>query len=618
MGVKCIFCSLLLASTTLYAQDTNELKPFTISGNRMETPLMESGRNVQLITSEMIEAMPVQNLNELLQHISGVDFRQRGAWGAQADVSLRGGTFDQTLILVNGIKVSDPQTGHHNMNLGIDLNAIKQIEVIKGPAAARYGLNAFSGVINIIIAPEEDDQLRMGFGAAQAHNSKLPEPFYGGYQSHASAHFGVGKSRQMLSFSRDQSTGYRQNTDLNRHSVNYLGELKGRFGKFAALGSLVDNAFGAAGFYAFPIDSTSEEQVRTYMAALQHTISRGAFRLHTKIYSRKNFDTYTLFREQPEVFQNRHRTDVEGIELHGAFTYDIGTLGMGLEYRREAINSTNLGLRVRDNYGVFLENRLWLMKDRLTVNTSLYINESSDFDMQFLPSLELSYSLTERLSFFGNAGQSFRVPTFTDLYYQGPTNIGNPNLTPERSINYEIGSKWMVRNQFVQASAFYQNATNLIDWVRDSLTQPWQPRNYDAVATIGAEFNYELRLKMPIAMTPFSIGFMRIGYTWLDMRIADKKESISRYALNNLRHQANTQLSLSWNDRFFIIPTIRFVDRKNYKQYWLADMRLKYKIKDVALWFDCTNLFDTDFIEAANAPMPGRWYRAGVDLRLRS
>jgi len=128
-----------------FGQDTNSLNELVVTDNRIETSIMESGRNVQVLTKRQISALPVQNLNDLFQHISGVDFRQRGAWGAQADVSMRGGTFDQTLILVNGIKVSDPQTGHHAMNLGIDLNSIKQIEVIKGPAASRYGLNSFSG-----------------------------------------------------------------------------------------------------------------------------------------------------------------------------------------------------------------------------------------------------------------------------------------------------------------------------------------------------------------------------------------------------------------------------------------------------------------------------------------
>lgn len=127
----------LLFPIALQAQNTDSLPEVLISGNRMETSLMEDGRNVQVLTKKQIESLPVQSVNELLQHVAGLDFKQRGPWGAQADVSLRGGSFDQTLVLLNGIKINDPQTGHHTMNLGIDLNSIKQVEIIKGPAAAR-------------------------------------------------------------------------------------------------------------------------------------------------------------------------------------------------------------------------------------------------------------------------------------------------------------------------------------------------------------------------------------------------------------------------------------------------------------------------------------------------
>mgnify|MGYP003705940119 CR=1 FL=1 len=607
----------LLFPAFSYAQDTNALNEVVVSDNRIETSVMESGRNVQVLTKKQIEALPVQNLNDLLQHVSGVDFRQRGAWGAQADVSLRGGTFDQTLILVNGIKVSDPQTGHHAMNLGIELSSIKQIEVIKGPAASRYGLNSFSGVINIITEPTSDDQVSVSASTGQAYDSQLPNEFYGGYDARTTVHVGSKKSRHLLSGSRTQSTGYRPNTDLNRNTVMYQSITESSIGTFNVMGSFVSNDFGASGFYAFPIDSSSEEQVTTFLTAVQHTLKKGAFRLHSKVYSRKNFDTYTLFRERPEVFQNVHRTDVEGAEVHGTYTYKVGTVGLGTEYRREAINSSNLGLWTRDNIGVFVENRLWLMKERLALNTGAYINVSSDFGTQILPSIELNYKINQRLALFGNAGQSFRVPTFTDLYYVGPTNVGNGDLKPESSTNYEVGVKAKEGAHFIQVSGFYQDASDLIDWVRDSVSQPWQPQNYESVATTGLEFNYELRAQQSIGNSLFSWDMARVGYTYLDMQTQSQGESISRYAISNLRNQLTFQTTFSYNNKLSLSLTTRYLDRPVYNSYWLVDARVQYRVSNASFWLDCTNILDTQYIETANALMPGRWFRAGFEIVIK-
>lgn len=600
----------------LNAQDSIGLKEVIVTGNRIETSVMESGKNVTVITREQIARMPVRTVNELLQHVAGVDLRQRGAWGAQADVSTRGGSFDQCLVLVNGIKMNDPQTGHHNMNLGIDIQSIRQIEVIKGPAASRYGLNAFTGVINIITEPAGESRLNIGSYIAQGGNAKLPAPYHGGYEVHGSAHWAGSKTRHMVSGSRTQSTGYRPNTDLSRHAATYQSVTDTRAGEFNLLGSFVSNDFGASGFYAYPIDSTSEEQVETWLAAIQHTLRKNAWQFKTKAYTRKNFDTYTLFREAPAIYQNRHRTDVGGAELHAAYTYAIGTAGIGVEFRQEAITSNNLGQRTRDNLGIFGENRLSLLRDKLNLSAGFYLNRSNAFGTRFLPSVDVNYQLTQSLHAFATWGQSFRVPTFTDLYYVGPTNVGNPGLKPEQATNYEAGMKWGHGRHYVQASAFYQQATDLIDWTRDSVTQPWQPMNYESVGTTGFEFNYDLRATQKLSEV-ITWDVARASYTWLDMQIASTGETISRYTLNNLRHQVTLQSALTFWNKVGVTLTGRYLDRMAYKSYWLADARVQYTTPAATLWLDCTNLLDTAYVEAAQAPMPGRWFRLGFELQVK-
>ena len=91
-------------------------------------------RVVMSIDKTTIAQMPVQTVQELLNNLPGLDVRQRGGSGVQADISMRGGTFDQVLILLNGVAISDPQTGHHTLNLPIDLNMVERVEILQGGA----------------------------------------------------------------------------------------------------------------------------------------------------------------------------------------------------------------------------------------------------------------------------------------------------------------------------------------------------------------------------------------------------------------------------------------------------------------------------------------------------
>jgi vitamin B12 transporter len=181
-------------------QEAEELKEVVVSGNRIELPISETSRSVVILTQKEIAALPVQNLNELIQSVAGVDVRQRGAYGMQGDVSTRGGTFEQTLILLNGIKMNDPQTGHHNLNIGVDIANIERIEIIKGPAASRYGLNSFSGVINIVTKPSTENTARINMATMQSASGDFLTEANSGYAIGASADFGKEKWRNQIQY----------------------------------------------------------------------------------------------------------------------------------------------------------------------------------------------------------------------------------------------------------------------------------------------------------------------------------------------------------------------------------------------------------------------------------
>jgi len=607
---------LVLLPFTSFAQDSVRLQEVIVSDNRIETPLSQASRNIEVISQMEIKEMPVQSVNELLQYVAGVDLRQRGPWGAQADLSIRGGNFDQVLLLLNGVQMSDPQTGHHVLNLGIDLDAIQQIEIIKGPAASRYGLNSFSGAINIITKTKDENSGKFGATLGRGENSKLPGSYFAGNEIRGGLNLKIKSSRHLLSGTTLQSSGYRANTDLNKTTLFHQSSFTSKLGDFDINSSYINNKFGASGFYAFPIDSTSEEEVETYFASIRHNIKLKSLRLKSNVYFRQNYDTYTLFRDAPQIFQNQHRTDVAGAEIHGAVTYKTGILGLGVSYRNEHIESSNLGTWTRDNLGAFLENRLYLFEDQLILNAGLYLNNTSDYGFQALPSVDFNYSLTSELSAFGSFGQSFRIPTFTDLYYVGPTNVGNAELKPEKADMYELGLKMnRGKHQFL-VSGFYKQASDLIDWVRSTELEPWQPQNYASVATTGFEVNYNSRAYYSITKW-LEVNPSRIGYTWLDMKDISGDAVLSRYSLNNLNHQVVGQTGLRLWKKFSVSLSGRFIDREAYTDYTLVDLRLQYSVKSVSTFIDVTNLGNTAYIESSNALMPGRWFRMGFDVKLK-
>lgn len=588
----------------------------TVSDGRIETAVMSTGRSIEIISQATIRQLPVQTVHELLQYVAGLDLRQRGPWGTQADVSLRGGSFDQTLVLVNGIKLSDPQTGHHQLNLSLDLGAVRQVEILRGPAAARYGLNAMSGVINIITDLPQGSGVRLTASAGRAADSQLPDSLRLAYQLGLRVFRGNERFRQQLQWQRMESSGHRTNTDFLRHALFYQGLLRTGSGDWQLMGQWLRNAFGASGFYAYPIDASSREEVETSLLALQHEQQRGDWRLRAKLYGRLNKDTYTLFRLEPQRFQNRHRTEVGGAELHATYGHRWGRLSLGTEGRTESISSNNLGQRARQHLGFFVQQRFELLRNRLSVNAGFYHNFSSDFGQQWMPAVELSYAMRRQFSLFANTGRGFRLPTFTDLYYRGPSNLGNEALQPERAHQWEGGGKWSAGNHQAQLSVFWQRATDLIDWVRASTAEPWQVNNYEAVSNQGLEWSYQYRRRRSPPADGLVVTQLQCSYTYMNPRLLRSEPLVSRYALSHLNHQLNLQAVLQLSRHWALSAQCRYLDREAYRSYALGDVRLQYGREAYRIQLDINNLWDTYYEELANAPMPGRWLRLGVELFL--
>jgi iron complex outermembrane receptor protein len=328
------------------------------------------------------------------------------------------------------------------------------------------------------------------------------------------------------------------------------------------------------------------------------------------LFWRKNTDDYLLDRDNPQLYHNYHETNSYGGELQTEIYSSLGISVLSAEISRENIQSTNLGDHQRDKTGLYFEQQfLTTFPVHLSLGFSSFYY--SDWGWQTWPGIEISWQIFQTTTLFASYNQAFRVPTFTELYYQSPTDYGNPGLHPEESKELEIGFNSRFDRLSIASSVFRREAENLIDWLRINESEPWQAMNLTEIATDGFEIiaGYSFDQKM----NPGVIRQIQTSYTWLSSD-ADAAGYETKYVLNYLKHQflANIQhgliipdLSAGWN--------IRYEQRENAGDYWLVDLKMTYTIKPFLFYAEATNLFNQSYESVAAVPMPGRWIKAGFN-----
>jgi len=588
---------------------TSDLDSILISANRISIPFSEDSRSISIITNKQIERLDPTDINDLLQVVAGVDVRQRGAQGVQADVSIRGGTFEQTLVLINGIRMSDPQTGHHMMNLPLSVEDIERIEIIKGPAARMYGQNAFSGAINIVTKVQSD------FGAT--FKAGFGENSLGLVYLNLSAP--IGKYKQSISGSYRSSEGYRFNTDFIIRNLFYQSQIDVKDGEIRFLAGYVDRDFGANGFYGNETFINQYETVQTWVANVSAKKQYGNLIIMPKISYRSNNDNWQFLREDPELFQNFHESGVLTTEVQSTLLHSLGALGIGVEHNYLTLESTNLkdqsgnGDHLRNQFGAHIENRFVLADGKLDVTPgilALYITDREE--LNFFPGLDVGYSLGEKFKIFANAGWTTRIPTFTDLYYQDAGNSGNPDLLPERAFTYEVGLKYKYENRHVQLSYFDRKATDQIDWFRQTEDDKWMPDNFSVATYKGFDASYQRAFA-----SNYFIDFISISYTYLNANFEENDFAFSRNQLENLRHQLVIQPQFSVkNFKFSVL--FKYNDRVSLDDYYTFNTNFSYQYKRQKFFLRASNLTGQIYKETNLVEMPGRWVSGGVEMKLGS
>lgn len=616
------------------------LEDVEVTGSRAPLALGQAARMVTVLSREEIQAAPVQSINDLLKMAVGVDVRQRGPIGAQTDVSIRGGSYEQIAVLLNGINICDAQTGHNAFDLPCDVADILRIEVLEGPAARVYGASSLVGAINIVTSQAPEASLERDYnGQVRLEGGSF------GYLSAAGRYALTPHADQLtssLSATYTRSDGYQRsaaghlNSDYTGGKVFYQGGYADQAMQLQWHAGLSAKGFGSNTFYSGRFDEQYEQTLKFFTAIQGETSGR----LHLKpaIYWNRGYDRFELIRGSEDLVPfNHHLTDAFGINLNCYFDWAAGRTAFGGEFRNEDIVSGNLGEPLnapfrdykyglnRSNLSFHLEHNLLLKRFTLSAGFIAVKNTWNEMPFTIYPGIDASLRLGKGWKLYASYNASLRMPSFTELYYSVGGHKADKYLKPEELQAVEGGLKYNSLMLSAQASVFHNHCKQMIDWILDPTeAEPvWRSVNYTKVNTLGFETSATLQLHR---LLPLPGATLQVAYSYIDEDKVGQHQIESQSTLEYLRHKLVGQLHMPIVERLSLDVKYRLQKRAGnyttnagivmpYHTYDVVDTRLSWTAPSYTLYAEVNNLFGSHCVDFGNVRQPGLWLTIGAKYR---
>ncbi len=577
----CVFIFLIVFQTPLTAQET-VLDEVIVSSPRIELSMGQQSRSVITITAKEIAESGANTLIDVLSDVAGIELRSRGAQDVQSDIYIRGGGFDQVLLLIDGIKVDNPQTGHHTLNAILPIEMIERVEILKGAAGRVYGQNAFSGAINIVTKTPSTEDLKVTLSGGSFDYQKAA--LFATDQRESSSH--------TLYAETISSDGYRYNTDYYNQNYLWKSSWKTDQEPIELLASFNNRRFGANGFYASPTFTDQFEATQSSLLGLTTSIN-GNWYIKPKLYWKRGQDEFILFKNDPSIYRNMHITNKLGAEVNATKKHALGTTGIGFELAHVSIRSNNLGEHARTLAHGYLEHRF--VSNRWDVTPGFSVSHYTDQDTFFYPGIDIGFQINGDSRLFFNSGYTYRIPTYTDLYYNDPTTVGNESLIPEKALSTELGFRHRQNNWKLSISLFQRDAKNYIDYVVLAGEERWQATNIDQILSQGGELD--------VVLNSNSHKFS-VGYAYLKDDVDGVSSALSRYAINSRKHHLSTRWTLRWNSLITSSISYRYAEQDSGYHYNVVDANMAVVKGRVKLSLSAHNILNADYTEQNLVPMP--------------
>lgn len=559
-----------------------------VTGTWEPLPLEEADRAVRSLPARS-QSILFANVMDLLQLDPSLDLRRRAPSGVQSDLSIRGATFGQTLVLLNGRRMNDPQSGHHALDIPLPLDAVQAVEVLRGAGSTLYGSDALGGAVNFIAARPETWQARL----------RLAGGSFGTQQQFASVSGAVGSVTGHLAVSRDFSTGFMQNRDYRNLAASSHTQARTHLGTTAIDLGYADKPFGAQNFYgAYP----SWERTKTWFAGLHQNFSE---RWEAALSYRRHSDLFYLFRDNPQRYQNHHVADGYHASLRRRDPLGgSATLFTGVEGFTDHIESSNLGVHSRARGAAYAALDMRTLR-RFSLSLGVRSESYRGALDQVSPSLAGGWWANAKLKLRGSVSRAYRLPTFTDLYYRDPVNRGNAGLRPETAWNYEAGADCRPAESWrLQTTVFHRRDRDGIDYAGPSPLGPWEARNITRLNFTGIEASAAWRRRNQMA-----------EWAYTGMRAVSTLPAgiFTKYVMNYPVHSG----VFTWTGsagKLAARTRLGAMERRARRPYAVWDMALAWRGRRISPFLQATNLANTRYEEILGVRMPGRAFLAGIEL----
>lgn len=559
-----------------------------VTATATPVPASTVGRTVISFSRAELEQLGLSSLIDGLRLLPGVDVKARGSHQVQTDFSLRGATFGQTLVLLDGVRLNNAQSGHHNGEMPASLASVDRIEIVMGPGSAVHGADALGGTIQVITRRDRHQTGELTFG--DFRTASVQASVSGRWLPAQWTVTGWGSRSDGFMFDRDWALGG--------------GALR------APLSSRVTidvrhqrRAFGANGFYG---NSPSKEWTDGTVASVQtsllsddvwHVQARGAYRNHG--------DRFRWDINRPGFAENTHRTQAADVDATAGRTLGRQTrVTLGAGGGGDWIDSSNLGARTLSRAYGFVE-VLATPTSTLSLQSALRVDRYSTFGTAWSPSVSASLQLSPAVRLRASGARAFRVPTYTERYYSDPAHLARPDLQPERGWSLDGGVDVVSGRWTVSASPFVRWDEDVIDWTRQSTADRWMTTNVRDVTTRGVEGAVTGR---------WSRALVRAHVSWLGVD-APALTVLSKYVLDYAPRSGGLSVSVPVGAGWQVAANVEGRDRVDGQQYALVGARVTRTVGRVQVFAEGNNLLDERYREIAGVPMPGRWLTAGISVR---
>ncbi len=634
--MKNILTGLFIAIAQLaMAQETeNTLNPVTVTATLQELPASKTGRNIVSLKGEYFQQLPIRSIDELLRYIPGVEVQQRGPAGSQADIVIRGGTFQQVLVLLDGLRLNDPNTGHFTAYIPISPVEIDRVEILKGAASAIYGSEAVGGVIHVITKTfaarknVHQKQLSVQANAGQFGLWGIQAGSY--YQKKYTAIAGGILSNQADGQQQRGTTGFYNNQTV---SISISHAFKNNW-RIAFRSAYDKRDFSAQNYYTTFKSDTAKEKVTTYWNQLSLGYQQGKNQFQFDAGYKKVTDQYTF---NSGSLPNQNLSALFQIGARYTHRFSVNTqLITGVQVQNKTIESNDRGNHeITQTAGYVLLQQA--IGENLLLTPALRVDHIQNSGTELVPQLNLSYK-TGMVQWRGSVGKTIRQSDFTEAYNNynktlvTSGSIGNPNLAAERSLSYEVGADlYIKKNWRIATTIFQRDQQKVIDWVPTPYNDMPRKTNLIPTGTYALASNIA---KVKTAGIETDIQYQQewnkgrkmmtsLGFVWLDSKVSEGAASF--YLSSHAKLLMNA--SMVYTGKFILLSANAIYKIRTAAQSTAinADLSENYFVMNtraqvfvwqhkLGIYLEANNLFDCSYSDLLGAPMPGRWLVAGLNI----